>query len=72
MVVTTRLVIKWKTTENSRHGHHVRQRLTAQLSEAGMDVEIEKLHTTNEMRVSEQLSHHCRDATKINKPLLVV
>ena len=29
--------------ENSRRGHHVRQRLSAQLSEAGMDVEIEKL-----------------------------
>ena len=29
--------------ENSRRGHHVRQRLAAQLSEAGMDVEIETL-----------------------------
>jgi hypothetical protein len=36
--------------ENSRRGHHVRQRLSAQLSEAGMDVEIEKLQRRRRRR----------------------
>ena len=31
--------------ENGRRGHHVRQRLSAEVSEAGMDVENEKPQT---------------------------